>query len=205
MPYTISTIVETADFGTRAFVQINAAGNGYRGHGIAVPTKSCMQPSKSSILDNQIAPHRSSMPRSEWEIASPSRYAEPSTSRLKGIRVVIKDNYHIRGTQTSLGNCAYFETSPLQEDTAEVVIRLIDAGAHVVGKTHLSSLAMMEHPTQSVDYQAPFNPRGDGYLITGGSSGGSAAAVAAYDWLDIAIYSDSKLVSSKEDQNAVNI
>ena len=60
-------------------------------------------------------------------------------------------------------------------------MRLIDAGANVVGKAHLSSLAMMEHPTQSVDYQAPFNPGGDGYLITDGSSGGSAAVIAAYD------------------------
>ena len=53
---------------------------------------------------------------------------------------------------------------------------------------------MMEHPTQSVDYQAPFNPRGDGYLIAGGSSGGNAAAIAAYEWLDIALCSDSKLI-----------
>ena len=110
---------------------------------------------------------------------------------LKGIRVAIKDTYHIRGTQTSLGNRAYLQTSPLQENTAEVVNRLINAGAHLVGKTHPSSFAMMEHPTQSVDYQAPFNPLGDGYLITGGSSGGSAAAIASYDWLDIAICSDS--------------
>jgi Asp-tRNA(Asn)/Glu-tRNA(Gln) amidotransferase A subunit family amidase len=51
---------------------------------------------------------------------------------------------------------------------------------------------MMEHPMQSVDYQAPFNPRADGYLITGGSSGGTAAAIAAYDWLDIALCSDSE-------------
>ena len=201
----ISTIAETANFGTRAFVQINAAGNGYRGHGIAVPTRSRMQPSKSSTLINQISAHRPSMPGSKWGIALLSSFTEPIPSPLKGIRVAIKDNYHIRGTQTSLGNRAYFETSSLQEDTAEVVIRLIDAGAHVVGKTHLSSFAMMEHPTQSVDYQAPFNPRGDGYLITGGSSGGSAAAVATYDWLDIAICSDSKLVASEKHQNAANI
>ena len=81
----------------------------------------------------------------------------------------------------------------------------MNAGAQVVGKTHLSSFAMMEHPTQSVDYQAPFNPRGDGYLITGGSSGGSAAAIAAYDWLDTAICGDSKCVSSREYQNAAYI
>lgn len=63
----------------------------------------------------------------------------------------------------------------------------------------------MEHPTQSVDYQAPFNPRGDGYLIAGGSSGGSAAAIATYDWLDIAICSDSKFVSLEEYHNAAYI
>ena len=126
-------------------------------------------------------------------------------SLLKGIRVAIKDNYHIRGTQTSLGNRAYIETSPIQRDTAEVVVRLMNAGAQVVGKAHLSSFAMMEHPTQSVDFQAPFNPRGDGYLITGGSSGGSAAAIAAYDWLDIAICSDSKFISLQGYQNAAYI
>lgn len=73
-----------------------------------------------------------------------------------------------------------------------VVPLLAGAGAHIVGKAHMSSFAMMEHPMQSVDYQAPFNPRGDGYLIAGGSSGGNAAAIAAYDWLDMSVCSDSK-------------
>jgi hypothetical protein len=111
---------------------------------------------------------------------------------LKGIRVIVKDNYHIHGTRTSLGNRAYYETYQVQNATADVVCRLLEAGTHIVGKAHMSSFAMMEHPMQSVDYQAPFNPRGDGYLITGGSSGGSAAAVASYDWIDLAICSDSK-------------
>ena len=97
------------------------------------------------------------------------------------MRVAIKDNFHLRGTRTSLGSRAYLETYPIQERTADIVTYLLEAGAHVIGKAHLSSFAMMEHPTQSVKYQAPFNPRGDGYLITGGSSGGSASAVASYD------------------------
>lgn len=116
-------------------------------------------------------------------------------SLLKGIRFAVKDSYHIRGTQTSLGNRAYFETSPIQEYTAEVLMRLIGADGHVVGKAHLSSFTMMEHPTQNVDYQAPFNPQGDGYLRTGGSSSGSAAAIATYHWLYITVCSDSKFVS----------
>ncbi|KAJ4357191.1 uncharacterized protein N0V89_001766 [Didymosphaeria variabile] len=48
----------------------------------------------------------------------------------------------------------------------------------------------MEHPTQSVDYEAPFNPRADGYQIPGGSSSGSASAIASYDWLDFSIATD---------------
>ncbi|GAM42614.1 hypothetical protein TCE0_044f16752 [Talaromyces pinophilus] len=94
-----------------------------------------------------------------------------------------------RGTHTTLGNPVYLEAYPALQN-ADVVSPLKEAGAIIVGKTHLSSFAMMEHPTQSVDYQAPFNPRGDGYLITGGSSGGAAAVVAAYDWIDLAICSD---------------
>ena len=93
---------------------MNAAGNGYRGHGIAVPTMLCMLPLKSSTLMNQVSAHRPSMPDFEWVTALLSRYTGPIPSPLKG-RVAIKDNYHIRGTQTSLGNRAYFETSPLQE------------------------------------------------------------------------------------------
>lgn len=109
-----------------------------------------------------------------------------------GIRVAVKDNYHLRGTRTSLGNRAYYVSTPVQDVTATIVSRLVDAGAHLVGKAHLSAFGMMEHPMQSVDYQAPFNPRGVGYLIAGGSSGGNAVAVAAYDWLDLSICSDSK-------------
>ncbi|KAF5622384.1 amidase signature domain protein [Fusarium tjaetaba] len=44
--------------------------------------------------------------------------------------------------------------------------------------------------TDAVDYPTAFNPRGDGYQSPAGSSSGSAAAVAAYDWLDCAIGTD---------------
>ncbi|EED11847.1 glutamyl-tRNA(gln) amidotransferase subunit A, putative [Talaromyces stipitatus ATCC 10500] len=142
------------------FVEVNAAGSPYRAHKIAVPARSYFTSSKDT------------------------------TKLLKGLRVAVKDNYHVSGTCTTLGNRAYFETYPIEQNNADTISLLLAAGATIVGKTHLSSFAMMEHPTQSVDYQAPFNPRGDGYLITGGSSGGSAAAVAAYHWIDLSICSD---------------
>ncbi|CAG8951778.1 hypothetical protein HYFRA_00005582 [Hymenoscyphus fraxineus] len=150
-----------------AFIQIDAPGNGYRSHEVAVPSRSY-----SGVLRFS------------------TKSGNNSHNALRGLRFSVKDNYHIRGTPKTLGNRAYYETYSIQNTTSSVLSRLIDSEAHLVGKNHLSSFAMMEHPTQSVDYQAPFNPRGDGYLITGGSSGGSAAAIAAYDWLDFAICSD---------------
>ncbi|KAG9503352.1 hypothetical protein J7337_006197 [Fusarium musae] len=47
-----------------------------------------------------------------------------------------------------------------------------------------------EEPMDAVDYPTAFNPRGDGYQSPAGSSSGSAVAVAAYDWLDCAIGTD---------------
>lgn len=47
-----------------------------------------------------------------------------------------------------------------------------------------------EEPADAVDFQTAFNPRGDGYQSPAGSSSGSAAAVAAYDWVDCALGTD---------------
>lgn len=54
-------------------------------------------------------------------------------------------------------------------------------GADVLGKTKTSPFANWEEPIEHIDYQAPWNPRADGYQSPGGSSSGSAMAVAAYD------------------------
>lgn len=41
-----------------------------------------------------------------------------------------------------------------------------------------------------MDYHSPFNPRGDGYQDPSSSSSGAGASIASYDWLDIAVGSD---------------
>lgn len=74
--------------------------------------------------------------------------------------------------------------------TAKCIQTLLDAGAEVLGVTKLSSFISKKEPTQAVDYSAPFNPRADGYQSPAGSSSGSAAALAAYPWLDFAIGTD---------------
>ncbi|KAF2124976.1 amidase signature enzyme [Dothidotthia symphoricarpi CBS 119687] len=125
-------------------------------------------------------------------IAVPSRLQSSVTERcpLAGVRVGIKDLYHLKGIRTSLCNRAFNDLYPPQLMTSPTILHLISKGVHVVGKNHLSSFALQEHPTQSVDYESPFNPRADGYQIPGGSSSGSASAVASYEWLDFAIATD---------------
>lgn len=129
----------------------------------------------------------------------PSRhyFEKPSSSKpLNGKRVGVKDVFHIEGVPTS-ASCRDFRSFyGVALATSPMVQRLIDAGAIIVGKTKTAQFASGEHAHDWIDYECPFNPRGDGYLEPDGSSTGSAAAIAGYEWLDYAIGTDSeKLVS----------
>jgi Asp-tRNA(Asn)/Glu-tRNA(Gln) amidotransferase A subunit family amidase len=97
----------------------------------------------------------------------------------------------MKGVRTDASNRAYNELYPPKGKSAPLVQRLVDLGAIIVGKTKTSTFADREAPSHWIDTHAPFNPRGDGYLITGGSSAGSASAMASYAWLDFAVGSDS--------------
>ncbi|PKK51768.1 hypothetical protein CI102_3128 [Trichoderma harzianum] len=123
--------------------------------------------------------------------ALPSRIKSKFQSLpLAGLRILIKDNIHLKGIKTSVGNRAFYDAYPPQENSAQCIQNLVDKGVFIAGKTKMNSFGNWEEPTEYTDYQAPWNPRADGYQSTGGSSSGSAAAVAAYDWLDIAIGTD---------------
>lgn len=95
----------------------------------------------------------------------------------------------------TLCNKSYYELYPAREGTAKCLEILRSESAVIVGTTKLASFAATEEPIECIDYEAPWNPRGDGYQSPAGSSSGSGAAIASYDWLDIAIGSDSKLNS----------
>jgi len=129
-------------------------------------------------------------------VAVPSRlyFARSKERPLDGVRIAIKDMYHLNGLRTSVCNRAYHDLYPPRTDTAVCVRLLTSLGAIVVGKTHLSSFAWKEEPTECVDYPAPFNPRADGYQSPAGSSSGSGAAIASYEWLDFTLGSDSRLI-----------
>ncbi|KAL4781350.1 amidase signature domain-containing protein [Aspergillus varians] len=126
-------------------------------------------------------------------VAVPSRlYYTPTPDKpLAGLRLGVKDIFHLKGLRTSGGNRAFYGLYPPRNETGSAVQRLIDAGAVVVGKMGTVQFANGDNPTADwVDFHCPFNPRGDGYQAPGGSSSGPAAGIAAYDWLDIAVGSD---------------
>jgi len=92
---------------------------------------------------------------------------------LAGVTFAVKDNFDVAGMHTTAG-CPSFAYKP--ERTAPVVQRLFDAGAILIGKTNLDQFATGLVGTRS-PYGAcssVFDPR----YISGGSSSGSAVAVA---------------------------
>jgi allophanate hydrolase len=92
---------------------------------------------------------------------------------LYGIPFVIKDNIDLAGTVTTAG-CPGFAYTPAQ--SAFVVQRLLDAGAIPLGKTNLDQFA-----TGLVGTRSPYGPCRNSFnadFISGGSSSGSAVAVA---------------------------
>ncbi|CAI7673659.1 unnamed protein product [Penicillium viridicatum] len=126
-------------------------------------------------------------------VAVPSRlyYTPTSTKPLAGLRLGVKDIFDLKGLRTSGGNRAFYDLYPPRNTTGPALQRLIDAGAIIVGKMGTVQFANGDNPTADwVDFHCPFNPRGDGYQSPGGSSSGPGAGVASYDWLDIAVGSD---------------
>lgn len=130
---------------------------------------------------------------SSLTIGVPSRlyFTRTAEKPLAGVRVGVKDLYDLAGVKSSRGNRAWYGLYPPSNVTAPAIQNLIDAGAVIVGTQKLSQFANGENPTADwVDYHAPFNPRGDGYQNPSSSSSGAGASVASYEWLDVAVGSD---------------
>jgi aspartyl-tRNA(Asn)/glutamyl-tRNA(Gln) amidotransferase subunit A len=100
---------------------------------------------------------------------------EPGAGPLAGRTLAVKDLFDTAGIRTTYGSRLYAEHVP--ERNAEAVQRLVDAGAVLVGKTHLPEFAWGVLG-QSEWYGTCRNPAHPG-RTTGGSSSGSAAALAA--------------------------
>ena len=93
---------------------------------------------------------------------------------LLGVPIAIKDDVDVEGETTTYGSSAH---GPARTRDAEVVRRLRDAGAVILGKTMVPEMMLWPF-TETVTFGATRNPWNIDYA-PGGSSGGSAAAVAA--------------------------
>ena len=106
---------------------------------------------------------------------------------LAGLTFAAKDIFDVAGHVTGGGNPDWKATHDAAEKTAWCIRMLVEAGATMVGKTHTDELTrgiFGDNP----HYGTPVNPRAPGRL-PGGSSSGSAAAVAG-GLVDFALGSD---------------
>ncbi|MBV9825775.1 MAG: amidase [Alphaproteobacteria bacterium] len=95
---------------------------------------------------------------------------------LTGLTFAAKDLFDVAGYPTGGGNPDWARTHPVPTKHAWAVQTLLDAGAELIGKTITDELSlgiMGENPFEGT----PTNPRAPGH-VPGGSSAGSAAAVA---------------------------
>ena len=95
---------------------------------------------------------------------------------LSGLRFGVKDLFDVAGTRTGAGNPDWLADAPVASTDAPAVSALLAAGADLWGKTVTDELAYSLSGT-NVHYGTPVNTAAPGH-VPGGSSSGSAAAVA---------------------------
>jgi amidase len=115
-----------------------------------------------------------------------TRFVDPLLSRMRvcgsgggplsGVTVAVKDVIDLDGVRTGAGNPDYLKDARPAAAHAAAVQRLLDAGATVIGKAITDELAYSLSGTND-HYGTPHNPAAPG-RVPGGSSSGSAAAVA---------------------------
>jgi aspartyl-tRNA(Asn)/glutamyl-tRNA(Gln) amidotransferase subunit A len=128
-------------------------------------------------LDNAINAYLTLTPEATLAAAREAdrRLAEGDNAPLLGIPIAVKDILHIEGVPTTCGSRILEDYIPTF--SATVVNKLQAAGAVLIGKTNTDEFAMGSS-TENSAYVTTRNPW-DLERVPGGSSGGSAAAVAA--------------------------
>ncbi|MER8761826.1 MULTISPECIES: amidase [unclassified Mesorhizobium] len=113
--------------------------------------------------------------------------ANAKSGPLAGLRLAVKDIFDVAGYRTGCGNPQKYRDASPAMATAPAVQALLDSGARFVGKTQTDELAFSLLGLNA-HFPSPINPAAPD-RVTGGSSSGSAAAVAG-GLADIATGSD---------------
>ena len=113
--------------------------------------------------------------------------ASAQSGRLEGLKLAVKDIFDVAGYKTGCGNPDKSAEAKIAEHTMPAVQLLLDQGARFAGKTQMDELAFSLMGINA-HFPAPVNSAAPD-RVTGGSSSGSAAAVAG-KLVDIAVGSD---------------
>lgn len=129
---------------------------------------------KENLLNCYITVDREQLLRKAQSIQNKIESGELA-GPLAGVPVAIKDNICTEGMRTTCASNMLGNFIPMY--SAEAVMRLEEAGALIIGKTNMDEFAMGSTTETSVygETKNPWNRT----CVPGGSSGGSAAAVAA--------------------------
>jgi len=106
---------------------------------------------------------------------------------LAGLRFAAKDAFEIAGARTGFGQPDWLRTHEPARQTATAVQQVLGAGAEMVAKTHCDELCY-SLTGENVHFGTPVNVNAPG-RVPGGSSNGSAAAVAG-ELVDFALGTD---------------
>jgi allophanate hydrolase len=143
--------------------------------GTGSPTKTALRVADAIAARGNDGTWLSTVPREELLAAAAAIENRPGarTLPLYGVPFGVKDSIDVEGVPTTLA-CPDYAYVP--SATAPVVRRLLDAGALYIGKTNLDQFATGLNGTRT-PYTVPRSVYG-GDMISGGSSSGSALAVA---------------------------
>lgn len=160
---------------SKGAAQISAAVNGGETTALAVLDETLARIEAYDAVQPQIWISRAPAERLRAQAKGiDARIAIGDTLPLAGVPFAVKDNIDVDGFETTAG-CSAFAYTPAH--SAHVVAQLEAAGALCVGKTNLDQFA-----TGLVGTRSPFGIPGNAYnraYVSGGSSSGSAIAVAA--------------------------
>lgn len=107
----------------------------------------------------------------------PTLWQTNQSGLLANNRLAVKDVFAVKGERNSAGNPHWFKTAKPAQNTTSSVNKLMTAGCNFIGFTHTDELAYSLEGN-NIHYGAAQNPKLKGHAC-GGSSMGSAAAVAA--------------------------